>query len=91
MANDTRYGLKAKAVTNKKANIASEWRKFQRSLGARNVNLTKGQITERELMILLRTAPKTQANLNKFKKLLTKGQISDSEARKLGGKKGRPY
>ena len=66
-----RLGMPSKVVTNKKANIASEWKKLQDKYVSKR-NLRKGQITDRELAILLRTAPKTQANLNKLKRLLKK-------------------
>ena len=77
-----RLGMPSKVVKNKKANIASEWNKLDRNFN-NNKRLVKGPITDREIQILLRAAPKTQANLNTLKRLLTKGQISDKEARKM--------
>tara|TARA_Y100000296_G_C5161400_1_gene252072 strand:+ start:856 stop:1233 length:378 start_codon:yes stop_codon:yes gene_type:complete len=62
--------------------VLEQWNKLDRNFN-NNKRLVKGPITDREIQILLRAAPKTQANLNILKRLLTKGQISDKEARKM--------
>ena len=69
-----RYGMPSKVVKNKnkKASIVSEWNKIERNFAARNTNLKKGQISDREMLILLRAAPKTQANLDMLKRLISK-------------------
>jgi len=72
MAEKKKYTPRAPRRAIDKQKIDDEFEKLINKLGARYLNITKGTVTEREMKLFLKTAPRTKSNLNWAKSRLGK-------------------
>ena len=76
MADKKKYAPRTPRRAIDKQKMDDEFDKLFKKLSARYLNITKGSVTEKEMRLFLKTAPRTKSNLNwaKSKLMVPKGE-----------------